>query len=154
MVNFVSAVAGIIAAFFSAMVYVLMTRKTTIVLTFNNNKDTVEYKAGVNYAMSFFLKNIGKINAHNVEAVVYFPNDLKPRSRDNSHPEKIEYFLDPERVVLRVENLPPESSPIGRHISIVNFPSKPQRYEFRYQIFGDRVRKCEGRLIVQTKSRK
>lgn len=30
MVNFVSAVAGIITAFFSAMVYILMTRKTTV----------------------------------------------------------------------------------------------------------------------------
>jgi len=56
MVNFISAVAGVIAAFFSAMVYILMTRKTTIVLAFNNNKDTIEYEAGVNYAMHFSLK--------------------------------------------------------------------------------------------------
>lgn len=150
--NFVSAVAGIIAAFFSAMVYILMTRKTTIVLTFNNNKDRIEYKAGVNYAMSFLLKNIGKVSAHNIEAVVHFPSNLKPRSRDNSHPEKVEYLPDPERVVLKVEHLPPGSNPTGRHISIVNFLSEPQRYEFHYQIHGDRVRKSEDRLTVQTKS--
>lgn len=152
MVNFVSAVAGIIAAFFSAMVYILMTRKTAIVLTFSNDKDTIEYKAGVNYAMSFSLRNVGRTNAHNVEAVVYFPDNLRPRSRDNSHPEKIEYCPDPERVVLRVDNLPPESNPVGRHISIVDFPAEPRRYEFRYQILGDKVRKCEGRLVVQTRS--
>jgi len=152
MVNFISAAASIIAAFFSMMVYILMVRKTTIVLTFNNNKDTIEYKAGVNYQMVFFLKNIGKISAHNVEAKVLFPNNLRPGFRDNSHPEKIEYFLNPERVVLRVKHLPPESNPVKRYISSVNFPSEPQSYEFHYEILGDRVRKCEDRLIVKTKS--
>ena len=130
MVNFISAVAGVIAAFFSAMVYILMTRKTTTVLTFNNNKDTIEYKAGVNYAMHFSLRNIGRVNAHSVEGVVYFPNDFEPELRDNTHPEKVEYFMDPERVVLRVENLPPKSNLIERHLSIVKFPIEPQKYEF------------------------
>ena len=151
MVNFVSAVAGVVAAFFSAMVYILMTRKTTVVLIFNNNKDTIEYKAGVNYAMYFSLKNMGRVIAHSVEGVVYFPNDLKPKLRDNTHPEKVEYFMDPERVVLRVQNLPPKSNPMNRHLSIVKFPTEPQKYEFNYEITGERVRRIKGKLTIQTK---
>ena len=151
MVNFVSAVAGVVAAFFSVMVYILMTRKTTVVLTFNNNKDTIEYKAGVNYAMHFSLTNIGRVNAHSVEGVVYFPNDFEPELRDNAHPEKVEYFMDPERVVLRVENLPPKSNLIERHLSIVKFPIEPQKYEFNYETTGERVKRTKGKLTIQTK---
>jgi len=69
--------------------------------------------------MHFSLRNTGRVNAHSVEGVVYFPNDLKPELRDNTHPEKVEYFMNPERVVLRVENLPPKSNLIERHPSLL-----------------------------------
>ena len=156
MVNFVSAVAGIIAAFFSAMVYILMIRKTTIVLTFSNNKDAIEYPAGQKSRMWFFLRNKGhKVTANNVQAVIYFPDDLKPEIFGGPERRKeVQYFWEqkPGRVVFYVDALPPKSYSVRRGINPVKFPSEPQRYEFRYGILGDRVRKTEGKLIVQTRS--
>ena len=148
--NFVSAIAAVIAAFFSAAVYILMTRKTTIVLTFNNGKDTIGYDMGEKPELGFFLKNTGKVSAYNVEAVVYFPKGVSCQLGVN--PEEAEYFDKPDRVVLRINTLPPKSSP--KQIVTrwgVKFLSKPKKYEFRYEITGEKVKASKGRLIVQTK---
>lgn len=73
------------------------------------------------------------------------------RTRDNTQPEKVEYFMNPERVVLRVESLPPKSNPITRHTSIIN-PNKSNIYEFKYEITGEKAKKKEGKLFLEAKS--
>ena len=134
MVNFVSAVASMIAAFCSAMVYILMTEKTKVVLIFSNNKDTIEYPAGQRSRMWFFLRNEGhRVTANNVQALIYFPEDLKPEIfGDPERRKEIQYFWEqkPGRVVFYVNALPPKSHPERRGINPVKFPSEPRKYEF------------------------
>ena len=51
--------------------------------------------------------------------------------------------MNSERMVLRVEDLPPRSNPVTRHISCVK-PDKLISYEFEYEITGDKIKEKKG----------
>lgn len=147
----IGGIAAIIAAVFTVMLYILATKKTTVILTFGNGKDRIKCKVGENTVLHFLLKNTGSVAAHNVEAIIYYPKGLQPHTRDNTQSEKVEYFMNPERVVLRVESFPPRSNPVTRHNSSIK-PNKPDIYEFKYKITGEKVKEKEGKLLVETGS--
>ena len=156
MVNLVAAVGSVVAAVTSIIILFWHMRKTKVILTFNNDKDTIEYKAGESSRMWFFLKNTGnKVTVTNVQAMISFPDNLKPTTLgDPERRKEVEYFWErkPGRVVFYVDALPPKSHPARRRINPVKFSPDPQRYEFRYEILGDRVKKTNGKLIVDAKS--
>ncbi|MBA7496846.1 hypothetical protein ES702_07455 [subsurface metagenome] len=147
----IGGIAAVVAAVFTVILYVLAIKKTTVILSFGNGKDKIGCKVGANTVLHFLLKNAGSITAHNVEAVIYYPKGLQPHTRNNTQPEKIEYLMNPERMVLRVESLPPRSNPITRHNSSIK-PNKPNTYEFKYKITGDKVKEEGGKLLVEAKS--
>lgn len=147
----VGGIAAVIAAIFTVILYILATKKTTVILSFSNGKDKIKCKVGENTVLHFLLENTGNVTAHNVEAVIYYSKGLQPHTRNNTQPEKVEYFVNPERVVLRVGSFPPRSNPVTRVDSSIK-PSKPNTYEFKYQITGEKVRKKEGKLLVKAKS--
>ena len=147
----VGGIAAVIAAVFTVILYILATKKTTVTLTFGNGKDRVDCKVGESRVLHFLLKNTGNITAQNVEAAIYYPEGLQPHTRNNRQPEKVEYFMNPERVVLRVESLPPRSNPVTRVCSSTK-PNEPNTYEFKYEITGEKVKKKEGKLFVEAKS--
>ena len=68
--------AAVVAAVCSVVLYILASKKTTVILTFGNAKDRIECKAGVNIVIHFLLKNTGNVAAHNIEALIYYPKDL------------------------------------------------------------------------------
>ncbi len=150
--SFVSAFASVVAAITGIIILYLYTRKTTIILTFHNNKDQIQYETGEKTIMRFFITNTGKVSARSIEAILYFPEGVKAERFDRYVGEAA-YFTDPERIVLKVNTLPPKSSPEQRITSFILFPSEPQKLEFPYEIIGDRVKSTKGKLIVETKSR-
>jgi len=93
------------------------------------------------------LRNTENVSAHDVETVIYYPEGLRPDIRDNKQPEKVEYFMHPERVILRAKS-PPKSNPIARHIYSVR-PNKVNTYEFGYEVTGERVKKEKGKLFLE-----
>ena len=152
--DFISSIAGIatiIGTVIAVTLYILTTKKTTIILTFSNGKDKIECKVGVDTTLHFLLKNTGNVAAHSVEALIYYPKGLRPRTRDNTQPEKVEYLMNPERMVLRVENLPSRSNSPTRHTSSVK-PNKPNTFEFEYEITGEKVKNKKGKLLLEAKS--
>jgi len=152
LISTIGGIVAVIAAVFTIIFYILATKKTTVILTFSNAEDKIECKAGESTVLHFLLKNTGNTSAHNVEAVVYYPKGLRPSTRNNTQPEKVEYFMHPkERVVLKVKSLPPKSNPTTRHTSSVK-PDKPDIYEFKYKITGEKVKKKEGKLLLEAKS--
>jgi len=151
LIPIIGGIAAVIAAVFTVILYILATKKTTVILTFGNDKDKIECKVGVNTVLHFLLKNTREVAAHNVEAVIYYPEGLQPHTRNNTQPEKVEYFMNPERVVLRVKSLPPKSNPVTRHTASVK-PDKPNIYEFKYEIMGEKVKKEKGKLLLEAKS--
>ncbi|MHA1742656.1 MAG: hypothetical protein ACTSV6_00215 [Candidatus Heimdallarchaeota archaeon] len=152
LISTIGGVAAVIAAVFTVILYILATKKTTVILTFSNAEDKIECKVGEDKVLHFLLKNTGNIPAHNVEAVIYYPKGLQPATRNNTQPEKVEYFMHPkERVVLKVKSLPPKSNPITRHTSSIR-PNKPGIYEFNYEITGEKVKRKGGKLLLEAKS--
>lgn len=87
----------------------------------------------------FLLKNTGNIAAHNIEALIYYPKGLQPHTQNKTQTEKVEYFMNPERMVLRVEDLSPRSNSVTRHTSSVK-PDKLGSYEFEYEITNNKIR--------------
>jgi len=145
----IGGIAAVIAAVFAVMLYILATKKTTVALTFGNATEKIECKVGVNTTLHFLLKNIGNVAAHNVEALIYYPKGLRPRTRHNT--QEVAYLMSPERVVLRVESLPPRSNPMARATSSIK-PDKPNTYEFEYEITGEKVKKKKGKFLLEAKS--
>ncbi len=143
LVPVIGSVAAEAATVFSVILYILATKKTTVILTFGNAEDEIECKVGANIVIHFLLKNTGNIAAHNIEALTYYPKGLRPHTRNNTQSEKVEYFMNSERMVLRVEDLPPRSSPVTRHTYGVK-PEKLGSYEFEYEIIGDKVKEKKG----------
>ncbi len=143
LVPVIGSVAAEAATVFSVISYILTSEKTTVILTFGNAKDKIECKVGVNIVIHFLLKNAGNVAAHNIEALIYYPKGLRPHTRNNTQPEKVECFINSERMVLRVEDLPPWSSPVTRHTYGVK-PEKLGSYEFEYEITGDKVNEKKG----------
>jgi len=146
----IGGIAAVVAAVFTVILYILAVKKTTVILSFADGKDEIRCKVGVNTVLHFSLKNTGSITAQNIESVIYYPRGLQPHTRDNTQPEKMEYFMNPERIVLRVESIPPRSNPITRHSSSIK-PNKPNTYELKYKITGHKVKKKEGNLVVEAK---
>ena len=93
--------------------------------------------------LHFLLKNTGNVAAHNMKASIYYPKGLQPYTGNNTQPEKVECFMNSERMVLRVEDLPPRSNPVSRHIPCVK-PEKLVSHEFEYEITGDKVKEKKG----------
>ena len=91
----------------------------------------------------FLLKNIRNVAAHNIEALICYPKGLRPHARNNTQPEKVECFVNSERMALRVEDLPPRSNPVSRHTSCVK-PDKLVSYESKYEITGGKVNEKKG----------
>jgi len=147
----IGGIAAVVAALFTVILYILATKKATVILTFSDAKDKIECKVGINTVLHFLLKNTRNVAAHNVEALIYYPKALQPHTRNNTQPEKVEYFMNPERVVLRIEDLPPRSNPVTRHTSSVK-PDKPGSYKFEYEITGDKVKEKKGSLLLEAKS--
>jgi len=143
LIPIIGGIAAVVATVFRVTLYILATKKTTVILTFGNAKDKIECKVGVNIVLYFLLKNTGNIAAHNIEALIYYPKGLQPHTQNNIQPEKVEYFMNPERILLRVEDLPPRSNPVSRHTSCVK-PDKLASYEFEYGITGDEVKEKKG----------
>ncbi len=93
--------------------------------------------------LHFLLKNTGNVAAHNMKASIYYPKGLQPYTGNNTQPEKVECFMNSERMVLRVEGLPTRSNSATRHISSVK-PDKLGSYEFGYEITDDKVKGKKG----------
>ncbi len=51
--------------------------------------------------------------------------------------------MNSERMVLRVEDLPPRSNPVSRHISCIKL-DRLVSYESKYEITGDKVKEKKG----------
>ncbi len=148
----IGGIVAVVAAIFTVILYISTTKKTTVTLTFSNGKNKIECKIGAKIPLHFLLKNTGNTVAHNIEATVYYPKGIKPGTRDNTQPEKVEYFMHPdERIVLRVKSLPSRSNPITRHTSSVKL-NKTGTYEFQYKIIGEKVKKQEGKLLARAKT--
>jgi len=148
LISVIGRIVAIIAPIFTVIWYILTTKKTSVTLTFDNQKDKIGCKVGEDRVLHFLLRNAGNITAHNVEATVYYPEGLVPLTRDNTKPDEVEYFTDPERVVLRVKILPPKSSPVTRHTSSVK-PDKVGTYELNYEITGEKVKRKTGKLFIE-----
>ncbi len=143
LIPIIGGIAAEVAAVFTAILYILARRKTTVILTFGNAKDRIECKVGANTVIHSLLKNTGNVAVHNIGALTYYPKGLRPHARNNTQPENVEYFMNSERMVLRVEDLPPRSSPVTRHTYGVK-PEKLGSYEFEYEITGDKVKEKKG----------
>ncbi len=139
----IGGIASVAAPVLTVILYILATKKTTVILTFGNAKDGIECKVGVNIVIHFLLKNTGNIAAHNIEALIYYPKGLQPHAQNITQPEKVQYFINPERMVLRVEDLAPRSNPVSRHTSCVK-PDKLGSYMFEYETTGDKVKEKKG----------
>jgi len=87
----------VVAAIFTVILYILTTKKTSVILTFNNGKDRTKCEVGESKVLHFLLQNMGNVTAYNVEATVYYPEDLVPLTGDNTKPDEVEYFTDPEK---------------------------------------------------------
>ena len=139
----IGGIASVVAPVLTVILYILASKKTTVILTFGNAKDGIECKVGVNIVIHFLLKNTGNVGAHNIEALICYPKGLQPHAPNNTQPEKVECFMNSERMVLRVEDLPPRSNPVSRHIPCVK-PEKLVSHEFEYEITGDKVKEKKG----------
>ena len=143
LVPVIGSVAAEAATVFSVILYILATKKTVVILTFSNAEDEIECKVGANIVIHFLLKNTGNIAAHNIEALIYYPKGLQPHAQNITQPEKVQYFMNPERMVLRVEDLAPRSNPVSRHTSCVK-TDKLASHEFEYETTGDKVKEKKG----------
>ncbi len=139
----IGGIASVAAPVLTVILYILASKKTAVILTFGNAEDGIECKVGVNIVIHFLLKNTGNVGAHNIEALIYYPKGLQPHAPNNTQPEKVQYFINSERMVLRVEDLAPRSNPVSRHTFCVK-PDKLVSYEFKNEITGDKVKEKKG----------